>query len=243
MGLFSSGGSQKQHKKSRSFSDITGAAAEKYVDSYGDLGSAWAEMQANPAGLQGSYWIQRMGGEWSKKAFGEAHRGEDTLLHEGKYLGGTEVKKETDAYKAYFPTGGEDKTPQKRAIVNPDATSSETSSTETSTTSSATSTSTAGATTETTTQTNAAITAISDQITALQDQLTTASAVIARSALGIPYDAPSHIKTYEQYRAWLSEQSSTSGFTSTVTTSMSGTADYLANVKKQFLTALNALGT
>ena len=82
---------------------------------------------------------------------------------------------------------------------------------------------------------------IGSSIQSITDQLATATATIERAALGIPYDAPSHIKTYEQYRAWLAEQSSSTGFQSTVTTSMSGVEDYLSGVKKNILTALNAL--
>ena len=105
MGLF--GGksrSQKQADKMRSFSDIKGAEAEKYVKSHGDLLAAYNQIKTNPAGVQGSYWLQKMGGQMSMAAFGEAHRGEDKLLFEGKYAGGTKVKKEYNVNS--FISGG-----------------------------------------------------------------------------------------------------------------------------------------
>ena len=86
--------SKKQRDTMRSVSDLKGKKAEKYVDTHKDLSAAWKEIQENPEGKQGSYWIQRMGGEISKEAFGEAHRGESKRLFEGTYLGGTKVKKE-----------------------------------------------------------------------------------------------------------------------------------------------------
>ena len=52
MGLFSSGKSRKQRDAMRSYSDLSGSAAEKYVDSHGDLAAAWAEIKANSYGMQ-----------------------------------------------------------------------------------------------------------------------------------------------------------------------------------------------
>lgn len=246
MGLFSSGGSAAQGKKTRSFSDIKGAAAEQYVQSHGDLLAAYNQMVANPAGVQGSYWLQKMGGEMSMAAFGEAHRGEDTLLFQGKYKGGTKVKAKDKTYfsakNTMRPEG------EKVGMRNPVGPSAPPPAEEpsgggsgASTTSGESVDTQTGATATTTTQTNQAIIDIGNQLASLQEQLATAQETIVRSSLGIPYDAPSHIKTYEQYRAWLAEQSATTGFKSTVTSSMTGVDDYMANVKKLIMTSLNAL--
>ena len=242
MGLFSSGGSAKQRAKTRTFSDIKGKTdAEKYVDSHGDLADAWKKIQANPAGTQGSYWLQRMGGQMSKQAFGEAHRGESKLLFEGKYAGGTKVKKKDPKFfskKATMRTDGDDIGMRNPVGPRSVATTTET---ETDTTTDTTTTDTTTDTTttnETTQHINSLTTALSNAIAAIaaisSGTSTTTDATSGETTTAQTWPgAPDWVKNFEDYRKWLAQKSASTGFISTIGTSTTGMTldDYVENIK------------
>jgi len=244
MGLFSGGGSAKQRAKTRTFSDIKGKTdAEKYVDSHGDLTKAWNEMKANPAGKQGSYWLQRMGGQMSKQAFGEAHRGESKLLYEGKYAGGTKVKKKDPKFfskKATMRTTGDEigmRNPVgPKKIKTTTTTDNNTTSSNNTTTSSNNTTTTQ--TNETTTQINALTNALSNAIAAIaaisSGTSTTTDATSGETTTAQTWPgAPDWVKNFEDYRKWLAQKSASTGFISTIGTSTTGMSldDYVENIK------------
>jgi len=243
MGLFSGGGSAKQRKKTRTFSDIKGKTdAEKYVDSHGDLTKAWNEMQSNPAGLQGSYWIQRMGGQFTKQAFGEAHRGESKLLFEGKYAGGTKVKKADPKFfskKATMRTTG-DEIGMRNPVGprNVAATETETGTETSTTTNNTTDTTTTTQTNETTAQINSLTTALSNAIAAIaaisSGTSTTTAATSGETTIAQTWPgAPDWVKNFEDYRKWLRQKSASTGFISTIGTSTTGMSldEYVENIK------------
>ena len=237
MGLFSSG-SSKQRKKTRTFSDIKGKTdAEKYVDSHGDLTKAWNDMQKNPAGKQGSYWIQRMGGQFTKQAFGEAHRGESKLLYEGKYAGGTKVKAKDPKFfskKATMRKDGDEigmrnKVGPKKATTTTTETETETDTTTNNTTTNNTTTT---QTNETTTQINALTNALSNAIAAIAAISSGTSTTETTTAQTWP-GAPDWVKNFDDYRKWLAQKSASTGFLSTLGTSTTGMSldDYVKNIK------------
>ena len=96
-----------------------------YVDQYPGLTNAWNLINAYNTGgdlsafsdahgmspaKQAEYWNERMGGATTKEAFGQAHYGESTALHEGTYQGQTQVPWGTGVrrYQAAADTGGGD---------------------------------------------------------------------------------------------------------------------------------------
>lgn len=241
MGLFSGGGSLAQRKKTRSFSKITGADAEKYVDTHADLADAWKQMQDNPAGLQGSYWIQRMGGEFTKQAFGEAHRGEDTLLFKGTYAGGTAVKKADPTYFSAKSTMREDDKIGMRAAEGPTKVVKETEETEeTSGSTTSSSTESSSVTNQTTQQINTLTSALSSALAAIsaisQGYSATASSTAGQTTWP---GAPDWVKNFTDYRKWLASKSQTTGYLSTLNTSSTGMslAEMLENVNVTALTS------
>ena len=58
---------------------------EGYVDGAGHLADAWKDIQENPNSEGAKYWKDRMGGTFSKEAFGKAHAKETNELITGEY--------------------------------------------------------------------------------------------------------------------------------------------------------------
>jgi len=225
----------------RYLSDVEGALAKRYVRTHKDLYKTWGRLdKANQDGTDStelSYWKQRMDGDFNIEAFGEAHRGMDMglfhgTLREGGIQKSAKEGEPTDAYKRYFKGGlreltGTYEAPQEvRDLigegfdVDPAV--------------AATESDTQRITTEIKTQ----ATALNTQIDELKTQLKTMTDKVDRQSLGIPPDAPAHIKTYEQYREWLMRQNAAVGYGTTVTTSMSGVEDMTEGVSKPLLTAV-----
>ena len=73
-----------------------------YVDQSPDLAAAYARIQSDPTDWRSKYWLDRMGGQTSKEAFGQAHAAEDMALKQGTYQGGTKYTKGSDAWKGLF---------------------------------------------------------------------------------------------------------------------------------------------
>jgi hypothetical protein len=96
-----------------------------YVDQYPDLTNAWNMINAyntggdmsafsNAHGMspaqRAQYWNDRMGGASTKEAFGQAHYGESTALHQGTYQGGTQMPWGTGV-RRYQAAGGDEPGP------------------------------------------------------------------------------------------------------------------------------------
>ena len=75
--------------------------------------------------------------------------------------------------------------------------------------------------------------------TALETQLASAQSKLERAALGIPYAAPSWVKTFDDYRRWIAMRSGQQGVLSTNLTGGTGLRpqDYGAGVRRSVLTA------
>ena len=93
-----------------------------YVDQYPGLTNAWNMINAYNTGgdlssfsnfggmspaQQAQYWNTRMGGANTKEAFGQAHYGESTALHQGTYQGQTQVPWGTGV-RRYQAAGGDE---------------------------------------------------------------------------------------------------------------------------------------
>ena len=117
------GGKNKRYNLNlrKAFSDTPDSQFERYVDTTGDLANAWRMIDTYQKGgdmsgfamhnnmtpaQQAQYWIKKAeGGRFNKADFGRFHAAEDKALLEGKYPGGTKVRKGTDIYSQYFPEG------------------------------------------------------------------------------------------------------------------------------------------
>ena len=231
-------------RRTRSYSDITGAEAERYVRTHKDLLDTWRRMdEAQFEGTDSAelkYWTQKMGKDFSIQAFGEAHRGHDQLLFQGRINEGgihryAQDGSPTDKWNQYFKDGkmraltgnySEPKPPEPvRDLIGegfdvevPDSPQQEAE--------------------DIRVQIAEQTKTLESKITELQTELKTMTESIDRQSLGIPPDAPAHIKTYEQYREWLMRQNAAVGYGSTVTTSMSGVEDMTEGVSKPLLTAV-----
>ena len=229
----------------RKYSDIQSKQkAGDYVRSHKDLWDVWERMskdhdEGTPS-AEVSYWKRRMlDVPFTIHEFGHAHRGQDRAMFLGKINEGgihryAKEGEPTDKWRNYFKDG------QLRALTG---TYTPPEKTETTTDNTTTDNTTTDTTTDTTQQEikdqiTAQPTALTEKITELQTDLKTITAQVDRQSLGIPPDAPAHIKTYEQYREWLQKQASAVGYGSTVTTSMSGVEDMTEGVSKPLLTAV-----
>ena len=243
--LYFKGASKKQRATTKSKSDLSKAQAKKYVETNKNLLDAYNKMKDKPDSPEAKYWADR-GGTGSIEAFGQAHRGESNLLdlsvrdNEG-YYGRSE-------FQTKHGTGGEEFTRQKaegtykKPKDNPDKPNGNSDNPNGNSDNPNGNSDNPNGNSDN--PNGNSDTGNSDppdgpSTSALETQLASAQSKLERAALGIPYDAPSWVKTFDDYRRWIAMRSGQQGFLSTILTGGTGLRpqDYGAGVRRSVLTA------
>ena len=237
--------SRNQRATTKSQSDLSRSDAKKYVETNKNLLDAYNKMKDKPDSPEAKYWADR-GGTGSIEAFGQAHRGESNLLdlsvrdNEG-YYGRSE-------FQTTHGTGTEEFTRQKavgsykKPKDNPDkpnGNSDNPNGNSDNPNGNSDNPNGNSANPNGNSDTGNSDPPDGPSTSALETQLASAQSKLERAALGIPYDAPSWVKTFDDYRRWIAMRSGQQGFLSTILTGGTGLRpqDYGAGVRRSVLTA------